>query len=54
MAQFSFKVGPAPHYIPQITCKPFAFEGTPVLKVAAPARAPAAPAVKAKKTPKGK
>ena len=54
MAQFSFKVGPAPHYIPQITCKPFAFEGPPKLNVVAPAKAPAALAAKAKKAPKAK
>jgi hypothetical protein len=40
MAHFSFTVGQAPHYIPEIVCKPFSWQGKPVLKVEHPVEAP--------------
>jgi hypothetical protein len=36
MAHFSFTAGTAPHYIPEIICKPFSWQGKPVLKVEHP------------------
>jgi hypothetical protein len=33
MAHLSFTAGQAPHFIPEITCTPYAFQGKPVLKV---------------------
>jgi hypothetical protein len=36
---FSYTQGKAPHYVPEIICKPFSWQGKPVLRVEEPVEA---------------